>query len=243
MLAQPKTSEIVILVLVSLMSFTANLPNHLLGSLIDKRLLLIALTASVLIAMVRHLRALLSISIAILAIGANLPGSLAAAIGVSPMVMTVSLVSIVLVTLLNKALKLLPSGVGQVKINNGNDQPLNTRLDTRETRLALLIAISKGDSFTLKRLLNMNVEINFSLDGMVPILIAAENGNPDITRELLQHGVDSRVRDADGKTALEVALKRKNYDTAEMLYNATRNDLSKSERMEFVDQFFSQLKT
>lgn len=242
MLAQPKHSEIAILAIVSLMSFVANLPNPLLGSWIDKRLLLIALTASVLIAMLKHLRVLLSMSIIILAIGANLPGSLAASIGVNPVVMTISLAFIVLVTLLNQTFKLLPSGVDSGQTSTSNDQPLDIKLDTRETRLALLMAISKGDCFMLNRLLDMNVEMNFSLDGLVPILIAAEKGYSDITRALLQHGVDSRVRNMDGKTPFEVALERKDFCTAEILYNATRKDLSKSERMAFVDQFFAQQK-
>ncbi|MGC2458526.1 MAG: ankyrin repeat domain-containing protein [Gallionellaceae bacterium] len=242
MRAQAKTSEIAILVIVSLMSFVANLPNHLLGPWIDKRLLLIALSTSVLIAMLRHLRALLSMSIAILAIGANLPESLAASLGISPVVMMVSLALVVVLTLLNKAFKLLPSGVADGPTSTSNQQPLDIKLDTRETRLAVLMAISKGDCFILNRLLDMNVEINFSLDGLVPILIAAEKGYADITRALLQHGVDSRVRNKEGKTPFEVALERKDFSTAEVLYNATRTDLSKCERLAFVDHFFARQK-
>ena len=36
---QVKSSEIVILILVSLMSFTANLPDQMVGNLVDKKLL------------------------------------------------------------------------------------------------------------------------------------------------------------------------------------------------------------
>ncbi len=243
MLAQPKHSEIAILAIVSLMSFVANLPNHLLGSLIDKRLLLVALTVSVLIAMLRHLRALLSLSIIILAIGANLPESLAASVGISPTVMTISLATVVVLTLLNHAFKLLPSGIENDQPRHaGNDDLPVTKIDTSETRLTVLAVIGKGDHLILNRLLNMNVEINFSLDGEVPILLAAEKGYSDIMQTLIQHGADFRVRNKDGKSPFEIALARKDNSTAEILYAAIKKDLSRSERSAIVDQFFTHQK-
>ncbi len=239
MTAQPRHSEIAILVIVSLMSFMANLPNQLTGSLIDKRLLLIALTLAVLIALLKHLRALLSLSIIILAIGANLPEALAESAGIRPMVMTISLAAIVALTLLSKAFKLLPSGIGSIKAD-ADDLPLPAnKIDAQATRLALLITVSKGDAFTLDRMLDQQVDVNFSLDGLVPLLVAARRGYFDIAQTLIRHGADFRVRDKDGRTIIEIALANNDRHSAELLYNEIKLKLSSKERMTIVDLFYS----
>src|SRR5512135_1615541 len=75
--------EIFILLVVSLMSLLANLPENMESNLIDRKLLLSALIAVTVIAMFRYLQILLLIVIFILAIGANLPAEAAQALGVS----------------------------------------------------------------------------------------------------------------------------------------------------------------
>ena len=136
MKVQLKFSEIVILLVVSLMSFAANLPEHFLGNLIDRKMLLTTLVVFVVVAMFRYLRMLLLLEISILAIGANLPEELASALGISQLVLIVSLGFLVTVSLLNHAFKLLPVGT---------EKPKPPILNIANARHSMLTAISKGD--------------------------------------------------------------------------------------------------
>ena len=105
---QFKTSEVVILLAASLMSFLANMPDSWLGNVVDKKVILAALTVLVIVAMFRYLQFLLLATIAILAIGANLPAELATSLGISQLVLLVSLGALIAIALLNRAVKLLP---------------------------------------------------------------------------------------------------------------------------------------
>lgn len=215
MRVQAKSSEVALLFVVSVMSFAANLPEHLLGGVVDRKLLLIALTASVVVALFRYLRFLLFMTVSILAIGANLPGELATTLGVSPLAMVGSLGFMVVVSLANYAFKLLPTGVEKAKI------------DTLDSRMNVLAAVSKGDLVKLHRLLAMNVEINFTQNGEVPILVAADKGYSDVALVLIEHGAKFRVQNEDGKTPMEIALAKGFARTAEILHHAAEASMAK----------------
>ncbi len=208
---QANLSDIVILCLVSLMALTANLPENLLGDLVDRKLLLISLTVSVVIALFRYLRVMLFITISVLAIGANLPEELANHLGVSPIVMIASLGLLISASLLNQLLKLLPTEKIEKKM-----------LDTSESRHAVLTAIIKGDLVTLHQLLSNDVEINFVLNDTSPIFLATEKGYADIVLILLSHGAKSRVINKEGKTPMEIALAHKFTRIAEILHYAEK---------------------
>ena len=86
-----------------------------------------------------------------------------------------------------------------------------------------MAAIAKGDQVTLHRMLTMNVNVNFSLNGTTPLHLAAEKGYPDIVRLLIKYGADFRKKNAQGKTALEIALDKKKFiQTTEILHNASK---------------------
>ena len=224
MKVQLKYSEIVILLAASLMSFLANLPEHYLGNLVDRKTLLIALTALVVIAMFRYLRVLLLLTISILAIGANLPETLASALGVSHLALLVSLGLLVAVSLLNYAFKLLPVGT---------EEPETPIIDTADSRHSLLTAIAKGDIATLHRLLAINVDVNFTQNGSTPLHLAAEKGYSDVVQTLIHHGADLHTKNADGKTPLEIALAKKNFiRTTEILFNACKPYLANTSQEE-----------
>ncbi len=203
---QVKSSEIVVLVLVSLMSMVANLPDQLLGNLVDKRLLLFVLTASVVIALFRHLRLMLFLAIVILAVGANLPQEFAASMGFSPMIMLAVLGFLVAVSLLNYAFKLLPTEVDDAA-------------EASDTRYELLVAISKGDQAAVYELMR-NVDINFAENGQSPLHLAVARGYPDIVRMLVDRGADIDALNAEGKTAIEVALEKRFIRCSEILFKA-----------------------
>jgi hypothetical protein len=203
------------------MSFLANLPDHMLGNLVDKRVLLAALTVLVIVAMFRYLQILLLATISILAIGANLPAELASALGISKLVLLISLGSLIAIALLNRVVKLLPT------------ENATSSSEIADTRRVMLAAIAKGDQATLQRLLIMNADVNFSLDGTTPLHLAAGKGYPEIVRMLIGYGADFRVKNAEGKTALEVAQAKKKFmQTEEILHRAGTPGAAKFERGE-----------
>lgn len=215
---QAKLSEIVILCIVSLMALAANLPEHYISNLIDRNLLIITLTVSVVIALFRYLRLMLFITISVLAIGANLPDELANVLGVSPVVMIAVLCLLVATSLLNQALKLLPTEI-----------TVPEKLDTAESRHAILTAIMKGDLGTLHQLLMADVEINFFHNGTAPIFLATEKGYADVVLILLSHGAIFRVRNSEGKTPMEIALTHKYTRIAEIFHYAAKEKNAKQE--------------
>ena len=203
------TKEVAILLAASLMSFLVNLPDSLLGNLVDKRILLVALATLVVVAMFRYLRMLLLLTISSLAIGANLPAEMASKLGISQTALLVSLGVVIAITLLNRYMNWLPT-------DKESPPP-----EIGDVRQALLAAIEKGDKATVQRLLAMNANVNFTLYGTTPLHLAAEKGYPEIVRLLISYGADFQKENAEGKTPLDVALaKMKFIQTEEILINA-----------------------
>ncbi|OIR04222.1 ankyrin repeat protein [mine drainage metagenome] len=203
------TKEVTILLAASLMSFLANIPDSILGNLVDKRILLVALATLVVVAMFRYLRMLLLFTISILAIGANLPAEMASMLGISQTALLVSLGFVVAITLLNRYMNWLPT-------DKESPPP-----ETGDVRQAMLAAIEKGDKASVERLLAMNTNVNFTLNGTTPLHLAAEKGYPEIVRLLIAYGADFQKENAEGKTPLDVALaKMKFIQTEEILINA-----------------------
>lgn len=207
---QVKSSEVVILVLVALMSFAANLPDQLVGNMVDKELLLFVLTASVVIALFRYLRFMLFMAIVILAMGANLPQEFAEKMGFSPTVMLVVLGFLVAAALLNYALKLLPTGV------EGDSA------EAPDMRYELLAAISRGDQATVFELLNQDIDINFMDNGQSPLHFAVAKGYPDIVRMLVNSGAEIGALNAEGKTPIDIALDKRFIRSSEILFKAAK---------------------
>lgn len=213
---QVKLGEVALLGVVVLLSLGANLPDQMLGDYIDRNLLLIALAAIIVIALFRYLRLLLFLAVAALAVGANLPEQISTSLGVSPVVMLAFLILLVMISILNYAFKMLPSDVGK------------QMHDSVDSRQAVLAAVGKGDLTKLHWLLNKNVQINFTHEGVSPVILAAERGYTDIMQVLLSHGVDFRVKNAEGKTAMEIALAKGYSRTAEVLHLAAESNVTRA---------------
>ncbi len=205
--------EIALFAIVAVLSAAANLPEQVLHGLVDRRLLLTVLTAVVVLALFRYLRLLLFMCVVVLAVGANLPETLAEALGISETVMLASLICLVLVSLMSSYFRMLP----------GDGREAKWKDDTPETRKAVLIAVAKGNAIRLKWLLHRNVEINFREDGASPLTVAATHGHSEIAQLLIRHGAHLKVRDAEGKTALEIAQARGHTQTARIIQFAIDN--------------------
>lgn len=180
-----KYSELFVLLAASTMSFLANLPDNVLGGLVDRRALVASLVAVVVVAMFRYLQMMLLMTICILAIGANLPAELALQLGISQPALLVSLGILVAMTLVNRATRLLPMGTetaGELII---------------DTRRALLAAIEERDVAAVQRMLAKGLNVNFVQDGMIPLHLASEKGYTEIVELLISRGAVFQVKNAN----------------------------------------------
>jgi hypothetical protein len=210
MKAKIKSSEVVILILVSLMSFAANLPSQLVDNMLDKKLLLLVLTASVVIALFHYLRLMLFLAIVILAIGANLPQEFAVSMGINPKIMLAVLGFMVTLALLNYVFRLMPTGVEE-----------NT-YEALDTRYELLAAIFRGDLARVSELLAMDIDVNFYEEGLTPLHLAAEKGYPDIVRMLLDRGADINALNIAGQRPIEIAIDKRFVRSTDILFKAEK---------------------
>jgi hypothetical protein len=200
-----KFNEVVLLGIVIMTSVAANLPDTLLSDYLNKDILLSVLAGVIIIALFRYLRWMLFLIVTVLALGANLPEQLAQVVHVDPVVMIATLVLLVFISLLNHIFKLLPTDKEK------------TRTDSGQSRKAMLEAISSGNVKKLKRLLDMNVEVNFTQDGTSPAHLIVEQGNNDMIELLLDNGVNLNLINHDGLTPIEVAQALGLTKTVELL--------------------------
>ena len=217
-----KNREVVILLVVSLMAFTANLPDGAIGHLVDRNLLLATLAVTVFIALFRYLKLMLFITVSVLAIGANLPDQLAAQLGISRLAMIVASGVLVVIALLYKsyhARALKPD-------SDDREEMVCYRHDTLDSRNDVITAILNGDVAALHQLLISDVEVNFSQDGHIPIYLAIEKGYADIVLLLLFYGAKLRVRNKAGQTPIEFALMRNKPRIARIIHYASRQNLA-----------------
>ncbi len=227
-----KNSELIILLVVSLMALTANLPDGAIGHMVDRNLLLITLVVTVVIALFRYLRLMLFITVSVLAIGANLPDQLASQLGISQLAMIVASGVLVFIALLYKLYHLHA-------LKNNLDYQENTicyRHDTIDSRNDVITAILNGDVPALHQLLISDVEINFSQNGHVPIYLAIEKGYADIVLLLLFYGAKIRVRNKAGQTPIEFALLHKDLHIAKIINYASRQNLAIQNKATFPNQ-------
>ena len=216
-----KSSEILILLAATVMSLLANLPDDILGTVVDRKTLLAGLIALVVVALFRYLQVYLLLLITILAIGANLPGDMASALGVSQTVMLLSLGTMIAIALLNRVIQLFPT--------KSEADPAEVKGE--DVRLEIMAAIARGDQLTLHRMLVMNTNTNFTFEGMTPLHLAAEKGYPEIVRLLISYGADYRKKNDAGVTALEIAqAKKKFFKTEDILRGANQSNLATSDQ-------------
>lgn len=204
-------TEFYLFLLVVILSIAANLPAALMRPYIDQRTLLIVLAAVVVIALFRYLRLLLFLCVAALALGANIPERLSGTLGINQSIMLTFLILIVLISQANRFLK-LPEDTDPAK------RRIMPRLDSSESRKAVLIAVARGNVKRLKWFHNHNTELNFiDEEGVSPVTLAAEKGNSEIMQLLIYFGANLNVTDKAGRSPLEIAEANGFKQTAEIV--------------------------
>ncbi|MEO6146118.1 MAG: ankyrin repeat domain-containing protein, partial [Sulfuriferula sp.] len=100
------------------------------------------------------------------------------------------------------------------------------RSDSSQSRKAIMEAIKTGNLNKLKRLLKMEVEVNFLQDGTSPAHIVAEQGNNEMMQALLDYGINLNVVNKDGLTPMEIAMAFGFSHTVDMLKLSDEVDLN-----------------
>ncbi|MBI4808970.1 MAG: ankyrin repeat domain-containing protein [Nitrosomonadales bacterium] len=238
---QIKSREVWLLLIVSLMALGANLPDNMVGNVVERNLLLIALVATVFISLFRYLKFMLFLTVSVLAIGANLPDQLATQLGVSRIAMIVASGVLVVMSLMYK-LHYQRKQKSNTADENGFESTVEVPLavshlrDTIDSRFSILSAIMNGDFSALHQLLISDVEVNFSQDGQIPIFLAIERGNVDIVLLLLIHGAKLRIKNQHGLTPTDFALKLRFARIAKILHYAETQNMSNQNRAVYSSQ-------
>jgi hypothetical protein len=204
------STEFYLFLLVAVLSIAVNLPAAVIGQYIDQKTLLIVLAAVVVIALFRYLRLLLFLCVLALALGANMPERLSHTLGIDQTVMLTFLVLLVLISQANRFLK-LPEDTDPARKRSA------PRLDSSESRKAVLIAIARGNVKRLKWFHSHNTELNFFEDGVSPVTLAAEKGNSEVMQLLIYFGANLNVTDGAGRSPLEIAEANGFSRTAEII--------------------------
>ncbi len=202
--------DITIVVLVTLMSIGANLPDRVTRGIgLNKDYLLIGLIAIIGVSLVRYLKFALILVIAILAIGANLPADIAQRLGVDPHIMLFALVAMVVTSFMNFLLK-LPKGVRPI-----------AQINSSHGARALCHAAQKGHASMVYSLVSAGINPNFrDENGHLPLVLAASRGHALVVKLLLDNGAAVDATDGAGNTALTAANKGGFTQTAILIKNA-----------------------
>lgn len=236
-----KSSELWLLIVVALMALGANLPESVLGNVIDRNLLLIALVATVFISLFRYLKLMLFLTVSVLAIGANLPNQIAQQLGISQTAMIVASGVLVVMALLYK-LHVQRQAKRDAESADSYDSTAEIPVavshlrDSIDSRLSVLTAILDGDFAALHQMLVSDVEVNFSQDGQIPLFLAIERGNADIVLLLLIHGAKLRIRNLHGLTPTDYALKLRFSRIAKILHYAETQNMAIQNRTVYAAQ-------
>jgi class 3 adenylate cyclase len=222
---QLKNREPAILIIVSVLALIANLPESVLGHMVDRDLLLITLFTLVVISLFHYLEVVLLVTTLVLVIGANLSTHAAEQLGISQPTIWIVLVILLLIVLLYKYKfhYLIPQNEID-KVDAGC-----ARQDNLDTRNMVTTAIINRDTAKLHQLLLSNIEINFSQNGTIPLFLAIENGYADIVLLLISFGANIWVKNNEGRSPIEFALLHEKMRIAEIiLYTSRQKRVSKN---------------
>jgi hypothetical protein len=208
LLSRMRVKEIVVFSLILLIAVVANLPHEYVEHLgIDRQLLFGVLGSMVVIALFLYLKFFFFLAVVLLIAGANLPEQIADGFGISKVPLVLALIAMVGVSLINYAIKLVPTGL----------EP-RPREQSPEGVRAMFYAIERNNLVYAQKLLSMNFDPNLMHDnGYTPLAYAATKGSVQMVELFLRNNADPTARTKDGDTPVEIALRMGHAEVAERL--------------------------
>jgi hypothetical protein len=209
LLTRLRIRELTLFGLIALTALLANLPAETLAGLgINHDYLIATLGCAVVIGLFLYLKFFLSVVLLIL--GANLPDQIADRFGISKIPLILALAAMIIVSLLNHVMKLLPSGLAP-----------KPKEKSPEGVHAMFYAIEKNKLGYGQKLLSMNFDPNLHHEnGYTPLAYAAMKGNPQMVELFLRNGADPAQTTREGDTPVELALRMGHGEVADLLKQA-----------------------
>ena len=211
LLTRIRIREVLLFGLIALTAVLANLPGETIEELgINHDYLIGALACAVVIGLFFYLKFFFFFAVVLLIVGANLPDQVAERFGISKIPLILALVAMVGVSLVNYAVRLLPTGL----------EP-RPREKSPEGVRAMFYAIEKNNLVYAQKVLSMRFDPNLHHDnGYTPLAYAAMKGNPQMVETLLRNGADPAQTTREGDTPVELALRMGHNEVADALKRA-----------------------
>ncbi len=207
--------DLILFGLIAITAVLANLPEEYVEETlgINPNALLAVLGCAVIFGLFLYLRFFFFLAIVLLIIGANLPDQIAGGLNISKVPLILALVTLVGVSLINYAVRMLPTGL-EPKPKESSPEGIR----------AMFYAIDKGNVGYASKVLAMNFDPNLIHDnGFTPLAYAAMKGNRLIVELLLRSGANPTLQSKQGDTPTELALRFGHAEIADTLKRARQD--------------------
>ena len=211
LLGRMRLREWVLMSLIALSAILANLPRSMIeGVGLNPDYLIAALACTVIFGLFLYLKFFFFLAVVLLIAGANMPEQIAERFNISKVPLILALVVLVGISLINYAVKLLPTGL---EAKPKDKSPEGVR--------AMFYAIEKGNLVYAQKIISMDFDPNLHHDnGYTPLAYAAMKGNPQMVELFLRNGADPTLTTKEGDTPVELALRFGHGEVADVLKRA-----------------------
>ena len=211
LLGRMRLREWVLMGLIALSAILVNLPRSTIeGFGLNPDYLIAALACTVIFGLFLYLKFFFFLAVVLLIAGANMPEQIAERFNISKVPLMLALVVLVGVSLINYAVKLLPTGL--------ESKP---KQRSPEGIRAMFYAIEKGNLVYAQKIISMEFDPNLLHDnGYTPLAYAAMKGNAQMVDLFLRNGADVTMTTKEGDTPVELALRFGHGDVADALKKA-----------------------
>ena len=209
LLGKIRFREWALMTLIAITAVLANLPHEYVVDVlgINDTWLVAVLGCAVIISLFLYLRFFLFLAVVLLIAGANMPEEIARGLHISKVPLLLALVAMVGISLINSAVRLLPTGL----------EPKPKEKSPEGIR-AMFYAIEKNNLAYARKVLAMNFDPNLHHDnGYTPLAYAAVKGYGPMVELFLRRGADPALTSRDGETPVELALRFGHAEVADTL--------------------------
>ena len=219
LLTRMRVREVLLFSLIAMAAILAQLPHETLEGLgISRNYLLGVLGCGIVLGLFFYLRFFFFLAVVLLILAANLDQQISEYIQISKIPVVLALVAMVGISLINYAVKLVPTGL----------EPRPKEKSPEGVR-ALFYAIEKSNLVYAQKVLEMNFDPNMQHDnGYTALAYAAMKGNGRMVELLLRNGAGPTVVTKEGDTPVELALRLGHSEVADIL-KAARQQMAAGE--------------